>query len=96
MRERICETAVGQTRVRGYLPRLRGPGLRTLAQAWLPCRVRGGALELESAEGVEEAVWLLQVNVVTCCARLAVTTLKKEDFLSHTRCDGGGEAALAG
>ena len=94
--ERTCETAVGQTRVHGYLPWLWGPSLRSPARAGLPRRVRSGVLELESTKGVEEAVWLLQVHVVTCGARLAVTALEEEDFLSHACRDGGGEATLPG
>jgi hypothetical protein len=64
--------------------------------AGLPCHAGGEWLELKSAEGVEEAVWFLQVHVVACCAGLAVAALEEEDLLGHAGGDGGGEATLTG
>ncbi len=55
-----------------------------------------GALEAEGAECVEQAVRVLDVHVVPGGAGLAVTALKKQDFLSDPGSDCRGEAALAG
>ena len=85
----------GPDRFRGYKPCFQGPSWGVWI-AGLLCHVGGERLELESAEGVEEAVWLLQVHVVACCAGLAVAALEEEDLLGHACGDGGGEAALTG